>query len=282
ALSAFNCGLSPSAACTRRGTLSVADKAAGTPHTASLSGTGTAPGASLSPTSVSSGSHPVNTTSAAQTVTLTNNGNSALTIASISITGTNSGDFAQTNNCPLSPSTLAASASCAISVTFRPTAAGTRSGTLSVSDNAAGSPQSVGLSGTGVAPASGSVSPTSLSFGDQRVNTSSTKAVTLSSTGGSELSNISISITGANSNQFSQTNNCGASLAAGSSCIINVTFRPTTTGSMTATVTVADNASNSPQTVSLTGAGVQPVASVSPTSVLFLLPQLVGTTSAPQ
>src|SRR5205823_8279238 len=104
---------------------------------------------SLSPTSVYFGSHPVNTTSAAQNVTLTNNGSSALTITSISITGTNSGDFAQTNNCPLSPSTLAASASCAISVTFRPTATGTRSGTLSVADNAAGSPQTASLTGTG-------------------------------------------------------------------------------------------------------------------------------------
>jgi hypothetical protein len=214
-------------------------------------------------------------------VTLTNKGSSALAITSVSMTGTNSGDFAQTNNCPLSPSTLGAGASCAISVTFRPAATGTRSGTLSVADNAAGSPQSVALSGAGVAPASGSASPTSLSFGDQRVNTISTKAVTLSNTGGSELSNINISITGANSNQFSQTNNCGASLAGGSSCTINVTFRPTTTGSMTATVTVADNASNSPQTVSLAGAGVQPAASVSPTSLLFL-PQLVGTTSGAQ
>ena len=279
---AVNVTFTPTATGSRSAALTVTDSATGSPQAASLTGVGTAPAVTLNPASLTFGNQQVSTTSAAQAVTLTNNGSSALTITSISITGTNSGDFAQTNNCPLSPSTLAASASCAISVTFRPTAAGTRSGTLSVADNAAGSPQGVGLSGTGVAPASGSVSPTSLSFGDQRVNTSSTKAVTLSNTGGSELSNINISITGANSNQFSQTNNCGASLAAGSSCTINVTFRPTTTGSMTATVTVADNASNSPQTVSLTGAGVQPVASVSPTSVLFLLPQLVGTTSAPQ
>src|SRR5207244_12157039 len=102
----------------------------------------------------------VNTTGAPQTVTLTTSGSAALTISSISITGTNSGDFAQTNNCPLSPSTLAASTSCTINVTFTPTATGARSGTLSVADNAAGSPQTASLSGTGATrtgpePASG-------------------------------------------------------------------------------------------------------------------------------
>jgi hypothetical protein len=82
-------------------------------------------------------------------VTLTNSGTAALSISSIAITGTNASDFAQTNTCPSGLATLAAGASCTISVTFTPSAAGGRTAALSVTDNASGSPQSVALSGTG-------------------------------------------------------------------------------------------------------------------------------------
>src|SRR5439155_1098217 len=113
-------------------------------------GTGGSPVASLSPTSLTFPSQTVGTTSAAQAVNLSNSGSAALSITSIAITGTNSGDFAQNNNCPLSPSTLAAGAKCTINATFTPSATGTRSATLTVSDNATGSPQTVALSGTGI------------------------------------------------------------------------------------------------------------------------------------
>ncbi len=82
-------------------------------------------------------------------MTLTNSGNAALTIASIGLGGANAGDFAQTNACPLGPATLAAGASCAISVTFTPAASGSRTATLAVADDAAGSPHTVALTGTG-------------------------------------------------------------------------------------------------------------------------------------
>jgi hypothetical protein len=104
---------------------------------------------SLSPTSVTFASQQVNSTSGAQTVTVTNSGTAPLTISGISLAGTNPGDFAQTNTCPVSPATLAASANCTVSVTFTPTAGGSRSASLSVADNAAGSPQTAALSGTG-------------------------------------------------------------------------------------------------------------------------------------
>lgn len=114
--------------------------------TVALSGTGTPPPAvGLSPTTLTFGGQLLTTTSAAQTVTLTNSGGGPLTINSIAA----SGDFAQTNTCPPSTSTLAAGANCTINVTFAPTATGTRKGTLSITDNAAGSPQSVPLTGTG-------------------------------------------------------------------------------------------------------------------------------------
>jgi hypothetical protein len=114
-----------------------------------LSGTGTAPAVTLSPSSLSFASQTTGTTSAGQTVTLTNSGTGPLTISSIAITGTNATEFAQTNTCPGSSSTLAAGAKCTITVTFTPAAAGTRTASLTITDTAAGSPQSVSLTGTG-------------------------------------------------------------------------------------------------------------------------------------
>ena len=133
--------------------VTITDNASGSPQSVPLSGSGTtasAPVVSLSPTSLSFGNQQVKTTSAARTVTLTNSGNAALTIHSIGLSGPNSGDFHQQHTCPSSSSTLAAGASCTISVTFTPTADGSRSANLAITDNASGSPQSVALSGTGV------------------------------------------------------------------------------------------------------------------------------------
>src|SRR3989454_4452372 len=115
--------------------------------------------------------------------------------------------------------------------------------------------QAKNCSGTGGSPLA-SFSPTSLAFPSQTVGTASgAQAVTLSNSGSAALSITSIAVTGTNSGDFGQTNNCGSSLAAGSSCAINVTFTPTATGTRSGTLTVTDNASNSPQTVSLTGTG---------------------------
>ena len=128
----------------RSANLTVTDNAAGSPQQVPLSGTGTT--AELSPTSVSFGSETVGTTSAVKTVTLKNVGTTAITITSITIAGTDPGDFGETQTCG---SSLAASASCTISVTFKPTVTGNRNATLKVTDNAAGSPQQVALLGTG-------------------------------------------------------------------------------------------------------------------------------------
>ena len=128
----------------RSANLTVTDNAPGSPQQVPLSGTGTT--AELTPTSLSFGSVTVGTTSAVKTVTLKNVGTTAITITSVTIAGTDPGDFGETQTCG---SSLAASASCTISVTFKPTVTGNRSATLKVTDNAAGSPQQVALSGTG-------------------------------------------------------------------------------------------------------------------------------------
>jgi hypothetical protein len=103
--------------------------------------------ASLAPNSLTFGPQATGTTSSPQSVELTSAGPAALTISGISIAGTNAGDFSQTNTCASAPS-LAAGASCQISVTFAPTGLGPRSASLSVIDNATGSPQIVALRGT--------------------------------------------------------------------------------------------------------------------------------------
>jgi hypothetical protein len=162
------------------------------------------------------------------------------------------GDFSQTNNCP---GVLNPSASCLVYVTFTPTAAGTRPGSLVVSDDAPGGSQTVNLSGTGTMPVV-ALSPTSLDFGSQYTgNTSPPQFVYLSNTGTGPLFVSSIVATG----DFAQTNNCGASVAAGGSCWITVTFTPTTTGTLSGTVTITDNnngVGGSQQTIPLTGTGL--------------------------
>jgi len=283
-----NCGsaLSANSSCTisvtftptginnRVATLTITDSAPGGSQTVSLQGTGTA--AALSPTSLTFASQTVGTTSAPQTITLTDVSGTTMSITSIAVTGTNASDFAETNNCGTS---LAGKASCTINVTFTPTAGGTRTAAISVTDNAGGSPQSVTLTGTATSGAV-TVSPTSLSFPVQLLQTSSApQAVTLTNTSASALTISSIAITGTNLKDFSQTNNCGTSLAGNTSCTINVTFKPTSVNTRTASLTITDSASNSPQTVSLTG--ICTAVSLSPTSLTFAA-QTVGTTSAPQ
>jgi hypothetical protein len=99
---------------------------------------------------------------------------------------------------------------------------------------------------------------TSANFGNQPVGTSSTaQVVGLSNTGTDTLTITSIAVIGANSGDFSQTNTCGGSVAAGSSCNINITFKPTAAGARIASVSIADDAANSPHSVALTGTGTE-------------------------
>jgi len=109
-----------------------------------------APSAATSASSLTFSSENQGTTSPVQGVMLTNSGNAALSITTISVGGANQGDFRQTNSCG---SSVGAGGNCSIGVTFTPTATGPRSATLSIGDNATGSPQSVNLAGTGVPPA---------------------------------------------------------------------------------------------------------------------------------
>ncbi|MDI1466248.1 choice-of-anchor D domain-containing protein [Catellatospora sp. KI3] len=199
---------------------------------------------SVSPSALGFGSVATGTTTAAQNVTVTNSGSAAAAVTSIAA----SGDFSQTNTCG---SSIAAGASCTVAVKFTPTAAGNRTGDLTVV--AAGVTSTVPLSGTGVAPGPIlNANPTALTFPATTVGSqSATQAVTVTNSGttGATVSGVSTS------GDFSQTNNCG-SVAVGASCTVTVRFAPTASGARTGTLTVTSNANNSPTTVSLSGSGV--------------------------
>jgi NHL repeat/Abnormal spindle-like microcephaly-assoc'd, ASPM-SPD-2-Hydin len=122
------------------------------------------------------------------------------------------------------------------------------------------------------------VAPSTLTFATQNTGTSSTaQGVTLANFGTAPLDISNIGTSGA----FSETNNCGTSLEAGSNCSIDVTYAPTATGKQIGTLTISDNAFTGTQTVSLSGTGTAPVAGVAPSALSFQ-PQAINTTSGPQ
>ncbi|MGA3324696.1 MAG: choice-of-anchor D domain-containing protein [Terriglobia bacterium] len=250
---AISVWFTPTATGTRTGTMTITDNASGSPQTVSLTGTGVTVTAAASPSTLTFGTQAVGISGASQAVTLSNRGAGVLTITKIATTG----DFAIVNSSDTClqtnfGTTVAAGANCTLSVNFTPTATGTRAGTLTFTDNATNAPQTVSLTGTGaIFPVT--LSPFSLTFSSQFVGTlSPSQPVTLTNTQAVALSISTI----AASSDFSQTNNCGASVSAGGSCTISVTFTPTAAGTRNATLTVTDNANTSPQTLSLTGTGV--------------------------
>ena len=226
----------------------------------------------VSPTSVNFGNQTVGKGSAKQTVTLSNTGTAALNLSSIAASATNGSVVIQTNNCGAS---VAAGASCAVTLAWIPSATGTMTGSLTFTDNAANSPQVVALSGVGVSPAV-TLSPAKLVFHTQVVfTTSPSQTATLTNTGLGTLGIAKISVSG----PFLQTNTCGKSVVAGASCTFTVTFKPTTIGKSTGDISITDNAGNSPQTVAVSGFGTYVM--LAPTSLNFGN-QAVGTKSLPK
>lgn len=253
--------------------------------TVPMTGNGIAPAFVLTPTSIAFGNQPVNTSSTATLVTVSNaTGTAPLIINNIGVTGTNAADFAATNTCGGFPATVIAGGSCTVSVTFTPAAAGARSASLDFSVAAPANSQSISLTGTGTVPAV-TLAPASLAFGTQLVTKPVTpgtaQTVTLTNTGLAPLAISSITIAGPNPADFTQTNTCPAILAAGAPCNISVQLAPTVRGARTAVLTITDNAAGSPQTVALSGTGIAPVAVVSLTPLNFGV-QVIATTSAPQ
>jgi hypothetical protein len=252
----FTVTFTPTAAGPRTGTLAVVSDASGSPHTIPLSGTGVAtPAVSLTPTSLTFATRTIGTTSPAQTITLANTGNGPLTITSI----TGAGDYAFTSTCG---ATLAALASCTINVTFTPLAAGSRPGSIVIVDDAAGSPHTVPLSGSGQVAITGvpGVSPPSLDFDAQAVGTTSAaQLVIVSNSGTGPLIVGPVGVTG----EFGIAEPpvatpppCPATLAPGSSCAIGVVFRPNATNLRQGVLTIPTDVGA--LTVNLAGIGMTP------------------------
>jgi hypothetical protein len=118
-------------------------------QTVTMTGTTVRPAITVSPTALAFGNQPINTTSPPQQVTVANTSAVPLIITSITMGGPNPGRFAQTSSCPIGGAGLAANSSCTINVTFTPNRRVARAATLTIRDNAAGSPQTVALTGTG-------------------------------------------------------------------------------------------------------------------------------------
>ena len=239
--------------------LSIADNATGTPQTVALKGTGAAAltyTLSESPTTLTFASTTVGSTTAAQVVTIKNTGTGTVTLTSETITGTNATSFLK--SATTCAATLAAGAACTVSVEFKPAAAGALAASLSIADNATGTPQTVALHGTGAASSTPTVTltPASIAFPATITGTTSDyQVVTLKNTGAPAVTVSSIALSGANTTSFVDLSGCGTSLASGASCSIFVAFKPAAAGALTATLGVTDNATGSPQKVTLTGTG---------------------------
>jgi hypothetical protein len=144
-------------------------------------------------------------------------------------------------------------ASCTISAVFKPKAKGARSGLIVITDSAPDSPQSISLTGTGTFA---SLIPGSIDFGNQPLGqASSSQTIVLTNTARTSITIRKILITGTDTDDFAENNDCGSSLGAGNSCTINIIFTPTAKGFRNATLSVTDNAGGSPQLVALAGNG---------------------------
>jgi hypothetical protein len=203
------------------------------------------PTATVSSSTLNFGWNQIGAPSVPQKVTLTNGSLVPLAINSIS---TNNADFTPTNNCGTS---LAAGSSCTVTVTFDPSGPTAETATLSIDDNALVGPQTVALSGIGaIEPIV--VFPIQLRFGTQNIGSNTTLPVTLANATNAAMTIQSIA---ASPSVFTETNNCGTSLAVGASCTVNVTFSPTGTGLVNGTLSFGLNKQPTAVMVNMSGMG---------------------------
>jgi hypothetical protein len=192
--------------------------------------------ATITPTSLAFPNVPLGTASTPQVVTITNTGSAPLAFTGIAITGTVPTDFSETTTCTGS---IAIKGTCTISVTFSPSTIENQTGTVTITDNAANSSQSVPITANG-AIAAVFLSPDTLTFPSQAVwTTSSAQTITVENYGNLTLSLSSVTITGP---FVISANTCGTSLTAGATCVVSVEFKPTASGTAVGGVSFTDNA----------------------------------------
>jgi hypothetical protein len=214
-----------------------------------LSGTGIAqaPATGASKTSLAFGNIPVDGSSAAQQVTFTNTGNVPVSYSGLTFTA-GATHYAASSTCGAS---LAVGATCTASVTFSPRAAGAQPGNLRVTFSSGA--HNIALSGSGTLGVA-SVSPSSLSFADQQVaSTSAAKTVTVTNSGNRKLTFASVGIA-TGTEHFAQSNTC-AEVAPAGTCTVSVTFTPAAAGAQTGTLALTHDGVDGTTLVDLAGVG---------------------------
>ncbi len=250
--------LTPAGTGDRSATLTIADDANLNPQTYTLTGTGTDPHAVPTPSPLNFPPQPVATTSELS-LAVTNNGVGDLRLATVTIGGLNGGDFivdSSADKC--SSTTVGQNSTCTIGIQFKPAAAGNRTATLTIADNALNSPQVVTLNGTGTTAGVSFDSATGVySFGKQLYQTTSRQNITITNTSQGVLAVSALATGGTNPSDFPViSDGCsGQPIVASGTCVVTVAFIPGATGPRSATLTFTDNAPSSPQTVTLTGTG---------------------------
>jgi len=243
----FSVTFAPKASGSATGNVAITSNASNTSFNVALSGAGVTPGSLSTGSNIMAFGAVQIGKSQQQTATITNNGGSSVTISSATITGAG---FALSGI--TTPLTLTAGQSTTFSVTFTPTSTANASGTVTVASDAAGSPLTWTLSGSGVAAGSLTANPSSLSFGTVQTNTNKSIQETLTNSGGTTVHISALSATGA----YSVTGaTLPITLAAGASTSFNVLYAPTTSGAANSTLTVTSDASNSSLAIPLTGTG---------------------------
>jgi hypothetical protein len=249
-------GFKPAAAGARSASLVIAHNATGGSSTVALSGTGNAvaqPTIALSANAIDFGALVTGTASPAQTLTVSNSGQAALTFSSIAVGGANAGVFTLGGTCS-TVAPVAAGASCTVTVTANSSANGAFSGNLSLASNASNGAVSVPLSGTVAAAAPAvTASPSAVAFGAQTIGApAATQTVTLTNKGNVALALNGIAVSGAATVAIANKT-CGTSLAVGANCTVTLSFAPATAGAAAATLAVTSNAAPLQVTISGTG-----------------------------
>jgi Abnormal spindle-like microcephaly-assoc'd, ASPM-SPD-2-Hydin/Protein of unknown function (DUF1573) len=245
----------PTIAGLQTGSISISSNAPNSPNVVSLTGTGTAASVTLSsnPSSVSFSGVNVGS-SASNSVTISNSGNTTLTISQISVSAK---DFAVSGMA--TPVTLAAGANAALNVTFRPSASENITGNITV-ESSQGASAVIPVSGVGL-QAGLSISPGSASFGNVTVGSPTTQSIQLLNNGTGTLTVTQVSVAG---NGFGiGTLALPLNINAGQAANVTVQFAPSAPGATNGSITITSNAPNSPAVVSLTGTGVAATQSLS-------------------
>jgi hypothetical protein len=256
----FSASFTPSSAGNASGSISIVSDAPSSPMTIALSGTGMQAQWSITPTSVNFGNVNVGSNSS-QNITLTNSGSAALTISSATLSGPEFSIIGLSL-----PQTISPGASATFGVQFAPAAAGSDSGTISVSSNPSGSPATIALSGTGV-QGKLTANAASVSFGSVAVGSSGSQSMTLTNSG---TASITISSASASGTGFAVAGlSMPLSLSAGQSVSFSASFMPSSAGSASGSISIASNAPGSPMAIALSGTGTQAQIAATPSSAAF-------------